>query len=227
VSGGCTNCASKGGCEERKGGERELLAELLPALYPTGVWGEPDDAARYRGGVGTREARRLARQASELLRAPTWFRAGAEDESCDYIYVLCVGRAPGLVELCEQDRLAVADGDAIREKYLRAAVSQMARVAAIQEVSIELDLRDGAYLIREAPQPGVYDPILLERTQRLVELLAQASISYLDFGLIDRPPLGYRHGDYVERYGQEPGIVNYLFYPQPSTAVSTVLIPAR
>jgi hypothetical protein len=225
MSGGCTNCASKGGCEGRKGEERDLLADILPSLYPGKRWGEPDDAARFDRGVSPRTARRLARQAAELLQAPTRYRAAADDESCDWIYVLCVGRAPGIVELRDEPALDVPDGDHLRERYLRVALSHMAPVAAVQEVSFELDREGDLYEIREKPRPGVFDPIVLPRVQKLVDLLVGSGLTYLDFALIDRPPLGYDAGDYVEQYGQEPAIVNFLFYPQPSTAVTTTFVP--
>src|SRR5438046_1453333 len=123
---GCTDCSSpngKGGCDTRKAEERELLSTVLPAIYPGRRWGDPDDEARFRGGIREPEGRRLARRASEALRAPTYFRPGAEDESCDYVYALCVGRAPGLVEMREASALDVPDGDRISERYLRAALS--------------------------------------------------------------------------------------------------------
>src|SRR5262245_28345114 len=120
---GCTDCGRKGGCSTRKGEERQLLSELLGRLYPSGRLGELDDAAAFRQGVPPREARRLARHAAELLQAPTRFVAGDETEACDYVYVLCVGREPGLLELRDRDVLDVPDGDRIRERYLRVALS--------------------------------------------------------------------------------------------------------
>jgi hypothetical protein len=226
---GCTSCSSKGGCEGRKGEERELLAALLPALYPQRRWGEPDDEARFRGGIGDREGRGLARRASEALRAPTYFRAGSEDETCDYLYVLCVGRKPGLIELRDAAELRVDDGDQIQERYLRAALSSMARVAAVQEVVFELSRQGEVYVIKESPRDGIYDPILLQRTQALVELLVAGDVAYLDFGLLTKPVSRYADGfvedGYEERYGARAATVNYLFYPQPATAVTTSWVP--
>ena len=223
--GGCTDCSSKGGCDTRKQEERDLLAEVLPALYPGRRWGEPDDAARFERGVPGATGRRLARGAAERLKAPTYFRPGADDEACDWIYVLCVGRAPGILELRERASLDVPDGDHLRERYLRVALSQMAPFAAVQEVAFELDREGDLYTVSEKPRPGVFDPILLGRVQKLVDLLTEAGLTYLDFALIERPPVGYDPADYADQYGQEPGIVNYLFYPQPATAVVTSFVP--
>ena len=225
MSGGCTNCTSKGGCDSRKTEERDLLAELLPSLYPGRRWGEPDDAARLNGGLSSRAARRLARQAAEVLQAPTFHRSGADDEACDWIYVLCVGRQPGVFELRDRPAVDVLDGQHIRERYLRVALSHMAPLACVQEVAFELDVDGDLVEIREKPRPGVFDPVLLPRVQKLVDLLVGSGLTYLDFALIDRPPLGYDPADYAAQYGQEPGIVNYLFYPQPSTLVTTTFVP--
>lgn len=227
---GCTDCSSKGGCSTRKGQEKELLAGLLPTLYPGRRWGEPDDAARYRAGINEAEGRRFARQAAQALRAPAFFRRGEDDESCDYVYVLCVGRRPALLELREQPVVDVPDGDRIDERYLRVALSSMARVAAVQEVAFELR-RDGeGYVISEKPRDGVYDPILLKRTQSLIELIVANDITYFDFGLLVKPVSRYAEGfddvGYEARFGAPPATVNYLFYPQPPTAVSTSWVPS-
>jgi hypothetical protein len=229
---GCTDCSRSGGCGTRKGEEKELLAELLGTIYPSRRWGAPDDAARWRRGLPERDARRLQRAASATLRAPTFFRTGQDDESCDYIYVLCVGRQPSLLELREAQTLQMPEGDAIRERYLRVALSAMGRVAAVQEVAFNLDLEGDLYVLREQPRDGIYDPILLERTRRLVALLVEWELTYLDFGLLMKPPSvylpGFHEGDYGERYEQQPvRTVNCLFYPQPPTMIDTSFIPAR
>jgi hypothetical protein len=227
---GCTSCASKGGCSARKGQETELLATLLPALYPARRWGEPDDAARHRAGIGEAEARRFARQAAQALRGPAFFRPGDDDESCDWVYVLCVGRRPALLELRDRDAIEVPDGEAIDERYLRVALSSMARVAAVQEVAFELRREGDVYVVREKPRDGVYDPVLLKRTQSLIELIVANDITYLDFGLLAKPVSRYAEGfddvDYEERFGVRAQTVNYLFYPQPPTAITTSCVPA-
>lgn len=214
----------KGGCSTRKGEERALLAEILPVLYPGRRWGEPDDEARHGAGVTEREGRMLAREVARSLEAPVTFVPGGEDEACDHIYVLCVGRAPGLIELRDRDAAFVPDGDRISERYLRASLSSMARVATVQEVSIELERRGDIYVISEKPRDGVYDPILLKRTRKLVDALVGAHLTYFDFGVIAKPPEGFDPGESEERFGAPAAVVNYLFYPQPATATSTRLV---
>jgi hypothetical protein len=227
---GCTDCGAKGGCSARKGQETALLQELLPSLYPGRRWGEPDDLARHRAGICEAEGRRFARQAAQALRGPAFFRPGADDESCDYVYVLCVGRRPALLELREQEVIDVPDGDVIDERYLRVALSSMARVAAVQEVAFELRREGDGYVVKEKPRDGVYDPVLLKRTQALIELIVASDITYFDFGLLAKPVSRYVEGfddvDYEERFGVRPQTVNYLFYPQPSTAITTSWVPA-
>lgn len=223
--GGCTDCSRSGGCGVRKGQEAELLGELLPRLYPTRTWGEPDDAACYHGGLGEGDARRLARRASAQLRAPAAFRPGGDGEWTNYVYVLCVGREPGLLELRDRDAIDLPDGDHVRERYLRAAISTIAPVSTVQEVSMELDREGDLFVVREVPRPGVFDPIVLKRTRQLVALLVEAGTHYLDFGMIEHPPEGFRPGVYEGWYGMAPATVNYLFYPQPATAVTTSILP--
>jgi len=228
---GCTDCSRKGGCSTRKADERVLLSEVLARIYPERRWGEPDDAARFRAGIGEAEGRKLARRMAAALEAPTYFRSGEDDSLSDLVYVLCVGRAPALVELREAEALDGIDGDTIRERYLRVALSSVARIAAVQEVSLELDRQDGVFVIREKPRDGVYDPILLKRTQRLIELLVENDVAYLDFGLLAAPPDKYVEGfsdeAYRAAYDQPAKTVNYVFYPQPSTVVGVTCVPAR
>jgi hypothetical protein len=229
---GCTDCGRSGGCSTRKGRERELIADLLGELYPERRWGEPADGARFRRGISEGEGRRLGRTLAAELQAPTIYRSGADAELCDYIYVLCVGRAPGVVELTDAESALVLDGDHIRERYLRVALSSMARVAAVQEVALDLDRDGDLYALCERPRDGIYDPVLLRRTQRLIELLVTEEITYLDFGLLVKPPSSYVDGfppsaEYEARFGQAASTVNYLFYPQPATAKGTSFVPAR
>lgn len=227
VMGGCTNCASKGGCSTRKGEERALLGRLLPELYPSARWGEIDD--RRRDGIPEREGRRLARQAAELLKAPTRFRAGAADELCDWIWVLCVGREPPLIDAWDDETggplAAHIDLLDVHEVYLRVALSTLARVATVQEVSLTLAQDGPGWSLSQAPSPGIYSPVLLPRTQKLVELIVAADISFLDFGLIESAPPGFDRGQYAAA-AEAPSTVGYLFYPQPPRAVSTQWLPA-
>jgi hypothetical protein len=232
---GCTDCGKKGGCDSRKADERRVISQILTRIYPDRRWGAPDDEARFRAGVGELEGRRLARRVAAVLEAPVYYRPAAEDALCDWLYVLCVGRAPGLVELREAASLDGVDGERIRERYLRVALSSVGRVAALQEVALELDREPGGFVVREQPRDGVYDPILLARTQKLIELLVESDIAYLDFGLLTAPPERYADGfgadgsdaGYRESFGQAPRTVNYLFYPEPSSIVGTTYVPAR
>jgi hypothetical protein len=188
-------------------------------------YGVLEDAAR--DGISEREARRLAQQAAEVMRAPTFYRSGDAEEACEYIWALCVGRRPALVELRDGPSTALADalvGDALRESYLRVVLSSLARVATLQEVRMSLE-RDGEdFVLTETPLPGVYDPQLLRRTQAVVELITAADISFLDFGLLEGPPVGFRGEEYEAEFGSPPGIINYLFYPQPPRAETMTVL---
>lgn len=83
----------------------------------------------------------------------------------------------------------------------------------------------GDLVITESARGGVFDPVLLPRFQSLVAVLALWDIRHLDFGEIVEPPVDFDAADYSSRFGSAPVIANYLFYPQPPTAVSTVVLP--
>jgi hypothetical protein len=82
----------------------------------------------------------------------------------------------------------------------------------------------GELVITEVPRTGVFDPVLLKRFQTLVAVLAEMDIRHIDFGEIMEPPAGFDAGDYAERYSGQPTIANYLFYPQPCSAVTTTVL---
>jgi hypothetical protein len=218
----CSGCTKTDGCEAEKGPQRTAIDEAISRVYPTRTWGLPDDEARFGAGISAREARRLGHALSAATRAPTFYRAGGPEDLCDYIYVLCVGREPALIDV--RDGRAEPEGDRIRERYLRVHLSTVARMATVQEVAMELDRDGDAWILRELPQPGVYDAKLLKRLRSVVDLIEASDIEHLDFGMVDKPYEGVEAGDYVERFGVPPTIVNFLFYPQPArTAVTSVL----
>lgn len=226
--GGCTNCKGKAGCDHRKGAMIESVDRALEDLYPTRTWGEPDDTVAH--GMPRDELDALADELAQELGAATFVREGNEDEPCDYIYVLCMGRTPCIVQVRDHGVEAPAewrDTDALEELYLRVVVSQRARVAAVQQVGVDL-IRDpnGGYLVRERPRAGVYDAPLLKRMQKLVAILPAYELLHVDFGEIAHAPPGYQAGMWRELYGADPSIANYLFYPQPTTMVATTFIDA-
>jgi hypothetical protein len=212
---GCSGCTREKSCEDHKGPQRSAIDDALRLVYPGGTWGRPDDEARFGAGVRPAEVKRLAQALSTATRAPTFHRPGGADDLCEFVWVLCVGRTPALIDV--RDGLAAPDGDRVRERYLRVAFSSVARVATVQEVALELD----GNLLRELPQPGVYDAQLLKRMRAIVDLVEASDIEHLDFGLVDVPHPGAQPGDYVERYGVEPAIVNFLFYAQPARTSSS------
>jgi hypothetical protein len=226
---GCTNCGSKVGCDHRKGAMMASVDDALAQLYPTRTWGRPDD--REVAGLLPDELAGLADELAGELAAATFVRTGGDDEPCDYIYVLCLGRAPCIVQVRDHGVAAPAewldatrDGDAIRELYLRLVVSQRARVAAVQQVAIDVVRGPGGFVVREQPRAGVYDAPLLPRMQKLVATLPGYELLHVDFGEIAHAPPGFDAGDWRALFGGEPAIANYLFYPQPTTMISTGFI---
>jgi hypothetical protein len=234
---GCTSCGNKGGCDSRKHGMFAAVDEAMARLYPTRRWTERDEAAGFGAGVSAAEGQALARALAARLRTLALYRPGSFEETCDYVYVLCVGRAPSLVERLHGAAPCVDDAPAggIEELYLRVALSTIVRFAGVQQVALRatraarLDDGDGegdALVVTETSRAGVFDAVLLKRFQTLVAVLAEHDIRHLDFGEIDEAPEGFDPGDYAERYGGAPAIANYLFFPQPAAAVSTTILPA-
>ena len=232
--GGCTNCNAKSGCDDRKGSMFAAVEAALEHLYPDRRWGCPDDEARFGAGISEDEGLALAEELASELDAATFHRPGNDDEYCDYIYILCLGREPCLVQMRDGDvpvpdeLLPGRDGlpDApVHELYLRLCLSHMTRMVGVQQTAMEMEVAADGGLIRELPRAGVYDAPLLRRFQRLVSILPAYDILHLDFGEISAPPAGFDPGDYAALYGGEPHTSNYLFFPQPSTMQTTSFVP--
>ena len=289
--GGCGTCKSEcgreDGCGTRKAEQTGILDRLIAELYPSRRWGQPDAERCFRNGLGEAEVLRLGQQLADVLKAPVYFVPGGPEDLCSFLYVLCVGRPPALVELRAESEAASGEttggatgGNAsdppgaltpeaagIRERYLRLCCSRIVRAVCVQEVAMELELApapsgessDGAAaarapelgpamgpalgpalgpamgpalgpalgMIKELPLPGVFDPKLLKRFQKTVDLLMAQDIEHLDMGLLD-VPAAMRELDgaaYVERYGDEPALLNYFFYAQPVRTAALCFVP--
>jgi hypothetical protein len=232
--GGCTNCRGKSGCDHRKGEMLDAVAEALDRLYPTRTWGEPDD--ERRAGVPPEDGAALAEELATELDAAVFHVPAGPDDPCDFLWILCVGRTPCLLQVRDLgvpvEALASSgvspDDGAVVERYLRVALSPVAPMAAVQEIALEAVAGEGGWLLRERPRAGVYDAPLLRRLQRLVAILPAYGLLHLDFGEISGPPEGYDGGAWGALYGGgagQPSIANYLFFPQPATMPSAVLVP--
>jgi hypothetical protein len=249
---GCTNCKGKAGCDDHKGSMMAEVERALTALYPTRTWGEADDGAPQP--LAPEELAGLAEELALELKAATFVRAGGDDEPCDYIYILALGRAPCAIQVRDHgvdvpaewaaldtvDARSEAMGDGghassargagregprgIDEMYLRVVVSQRVRIAAVQQVAVQVVRTPDGYVIHERPRAGVYDAPLLPRMQRLVTILPAYDLTHVDFGDIAHAPPGFRAGVWQELYGAAPAIANYLFYPQPTTMVVTTFV---
>ena len=252
----CTECGRKGGCSSRKDDMFAAIEHLLGHLYPDRRWGNRDEAAALDAGIGPEEGARLAATIAARMGVATRFVAGEADEWCDYVYVLCLGREPSIVELRERSagaeraggaeraegaepssdrREAAADeapdealdeafDEALDDRYLRLALSSVARVVGVQEVAMRLR-RDGTVaVLTENVRAGVFDPILLPRFQALVALLAEAELRHLDFGELVEPPPGFDGSAYASRFGILPTVANYLFSPRPVASQVTRLV---
>jgi hypothetical protein len=226
--GGCTNCVEKPGCDDHKGDMMAAVESALARLYPDRVWGAPDDAARFENGVSVAKGRELARFLGVALKARTWFRRGAPDEYCNYIYVLCMGRQPCLGEIRDQGLPIPGEFEGqehgLEDLYLRICLSDMVKMAGVQEVSMSLTRVGRRFAVVERTRGGVYQAPLLPRMQKLVTILPEHGIRHLDFGDISAPLEGFSAGEYQKLYGGRPCAANFLFYPQPISIDTTTLL---
>ncbi|MFN0252904.1 MAG: hypothetical protein ACKV2T_38880 [Kofleriaceae bacterium] len=246
--GGCTNCKGKGACDDHKSTMMGSVEAAIEALYPSRVWGEIDDAQTSSDPFTPDDLAGLADELATDLRAATFVRQGGDDEACDYIYVLCMGRAPCVVQVRDHG-VPIPDEwrgtNAIEELYLRVVIAQRTRHVAVQQVAVQLvrvdedgdarevakgdDVVDPGFVIHERPRAGVYDAPLLARMQKLVAILPAYDLVHVDFGDIAHAPPGFAPGTWSETYGlgsAKPSIANYLFYPQPTTMVTTTFLAA-
>ena len=78
MSGGCTDCGKKGGCDARKHGMFAAIDEALARLYPTRRWDERDEAGVGGGRRPGGRADALAARAGGAPQArATLYRPGA------------------------------------------------------------------------------------------------------------------------------------------------------
>src|SRR3569832_1771372 len=138
---------------------KKSVDAALEQLYPSHTRGEAEEPRDPNlAGMPDVVLAALAEVLATELRAATFVRHGGDDEPCDFIYVLALGRAPCIVQVRDHG-VAVPEewGDAVEEQYLRVVVRQRARVAAVQQVAMSA-VRDGDHwLVRESPRAGVYD----------------------------------------------------------------------
>ena len=233
----CSTCktgcgTSDGGCGTQKTVQRQFLDALLPSLYPSRTLGELDVQVAFEGGLTEDDGLLLGQQLATATKAPVYLLPPRDDELCRYLYVLCVGREPPLCQLVQSHVIRDLESDRISERYLRVALSSVARVACVQEVAMELRLAaDDAgptlAVISEQPRSGVFDPILLKRLQKIVDLLSAYDIRHLDLGVIEQPAssLGLFDRGFAERFGCEPSIGNFLLFSAPAIATREVHLP--
>ncbi len=232
---GCTNCGKKGGCDSRKHEMLGQVHEVLARLYPTRRWEERADDTAVGQGIGVAQGEALAQTLSEKLKAFALYQPGLPEDFSDYVYVLCFGRQPCLLELREglvapQDvqLQAAAIETPLQEVYLRVALSTLAPFAAVQELRMELVPVKGAlssegepeWLLQQHLRAGVFDPILLTRYQKLVAALAEHDIKNVDFGEINEAPEGFDGHAHAALFGAPPTIANYLFFAGPTAGLA-------
>jgi hypothetical protein len=209
------------------------IEDALGRLYPTRRWDERDETVGFRAGVPQGLGPALADRLALGLGALALYRPGGPDEYCDFVYLLCFGRRPSVLEVREGAAAPAAlleaatdEATGLSELHLRVALSTVAPFAAVQQVALSARVDGGDLVCSEAPRAGVFDGILLPRMQKVVAALTELEVRHLDFGDLTVPPAGFDGGEYERRFGGPPALVNYLFYPQPASAVTTTVLDA-
>jgi hypothetical protein len=216
--------------------------DTLERLYPSKRWHERADHLAMTSGVSQEEGRQLALALCQKLKAFALYKPGTPEDFSDYIYVLCFGRQPSILEVREgvidlADFIAQApegEESGVKELYLRVALSSLCPFAAVQEVRMSLSLLDNepgnavsGAIVEEQVRAGVFDPILLARYQKLVAVLAETNIRNIDFGEINEAPEGFDGSAHEEMFGAKATIANYLFFAGPSAGISAECVLAK
>ena len=217
--GGCTNCSGKSACDDHKGGMLKTVADWMDMLYPSRTWGELDDAVAIDSGIEQDDIIALAEELSTELKGATIFHEGGEGDSCDYIYILCQGRETCALQV-KYGGAAIPEewneSEILNEFYLRVAISTVAPLAVVQQVSVTASNVEGDWVVSEEFAAGVYDAPLLKRFQRLVAVLPVYGLTHLDMGEISAAPEGFDDGAYRALFDRPAHRVNYLFFREPS-----------
>jgi hypothetical protein len=171
----------------------------------------------------------LAEELAGELNAATFVQFGNELEPCDYIYILCMGRTPCMVQMRDHKvpiaPVALIDDKPQLEMYLRLVISHRANICALQQVAMQMESAPGGVVIKESPRAGVYDAPLLARMQKLVAIVPAYDLNHIDFGEIAHSPPGFNAGVWNESFAAKPSVANYFFFPQPTTMVTTTWLP--
>lgn len=243
---GCTNCKGKAGCDDQKGDMFADLNAALAALYPTKTWGQWQ-RDQVSGPLDAESLHGLATELGQELNAAVFVQQNAPSDlpdapHCDYIYILCIGRAPAIAAWAVPGDGAHYKIDApaafvanmpsdepVSEMYLRLAISHFAPLAAVQQLAIGARLTDDEWgqgvWISQLTRSGVFDAPLLPRMQKLVTLLPAYGLRHLDFGEISAALPDYNAGAWADMYSGAPCTANYLFFPEPVTLASEWFAP--
>ena len=129
----------------------------------------------------------LARKLEAILPVRVLVRAGDRGE-CDSLYVLAGLHRPSLCEIKDAlDPPSAPAACALRETYVRVAISPHGRFAVLQEVVFSAEPADEGLTIVEEPQAGVVDRRLQHIIKGLQGALRKAKLVVLDLAAVLRP----------------------------------------
>ena len=228
MSGGCTDCGRKGGCDGRKAEMFSALDETLARLYP----GTP--LGRARRGQG--------RTGSTPPWAPCWPSASAR--ACPPSRSRCPARRRALrlrlralprpAPLAARGPRGAGEHGRLRRRPRRRRGALFAPRALDGGAGCGGAAGDDARARRSRRAADRGGPARGGVQSGVAPALPEAGGGARGarhpaprLREIAEPPPGFDPGGYGALYGGEPAVANYLFYPQPCSAITTTVVAFR
>jgi hypothetical protein len=228
--GAAPTAAAKSGCNHRKGDQALAVDAALAELYPSRRW-EPPAAADAPDALLADAAGLADELADVLVRRRPSSRPPDADTPCAFIYVLCAGR-PAVRRAGPRRRddnrrpSGWQSPGRLTERYLRVA---LAPARALRGGPGDRGRRRGRPRRRAGPRGdatggllgAALGPVPEDRGHpaRLRPHPPGSRRARRD------PPPGFTAGDWPARFAGAPGVVNFLFFPEPATLTATTWIP--
>lgn len=134
-------------------------------------------------------AQRVCQQLAQATQAPCYLLPPADRDFCRFLYVLCVGRPPPLIRLRNKKTLPDFSATPLTDQYLRVALSVVSPAACVQEVTVTASLQTTSSGIEavfvEKPRAGLYEPSLLARFSKVVDVLSAYGFRSIDVALLE------------------------------------------
>jgi len=207
------SCGATCGITKERANDLARARATAERVHPGLVWSRatvPDPRAVSHDALVS-----LASKLETLLPVRVYVREG-DASGCDWLYVLAGFRTPCLAEIVDEVAPFPDDCVALRETYVRIAVSPHDRFAVLQEVvvsceSAEGELDEGVVVVTE-PQAGVVDRRLQHIVKGLQGALRKARLVVLDLSAVLSPiPEAGASNELTAAFDEPPSLWSFLF----------------